>query len=652
MFPEEVMSHVSFLNMLATVYVMLLAAVAFTFSGCFCGFEFFSFLTKSQLDIFVRIAIGSVFGIIASAWIGFIANLWLPLSCLHGMIHGLSLLLIGIVLHLCTRRGTVALKLRPSTMIGAVAFPLVFLSLLFHFGFLYHGRITRGACYGDLPFHLNLISSFAFGCNSQRTSMFDVISPFFAGEKLAYPFIPNFYSAMLLSFFDVDYHDSITIPSYVAAFSILALLCSIVKHFTQSEMACVIAPWLFLLSGGFGFLRWFDPKIRNEFYVDYVHNWGGGRHEYWFQVVIHILMPQRASLFSLPFAYAIILLLMQFGAQNEFHGRLFFGIGLLVASLGQVQPHSIMATAQWGVVHLLLRFPWRNIGKSLPIIKNYLILGITAIVLGVPQLFPFMNRLQAESFIKIAPLWTGMTDLSRNFFTMWFYGLGLFFILSMCVGWFFMSRSRILLYLPSVAVFFIANFVWYQPWHMDNTKVFNAGWMPLASAVASLSLLRIGKSVRILGPLVAIALFIGSIASGCLAVYGAALNGYPLWPIRDYPYEFAKFIRMHTEPKSVWITDSWHAHPVTNLAGRQTLAGYGGWLVSHGLSDSERKYAMRRLTANPEDVTWSDRYDVGYVCVRPDSDFSFKPAEDSKSWTKIYGSVSYTVFKRNNRIKH
>ena len=624
---------------------LFLAALAFVVAGCFFGFELFSFLTIQHVDVFTRLAIGSLFGIIVSAWVCFITNLWFPLTLLYGTVHGLILLLIGVVIHFRLRHKRSSLKIAPGVLAGAVGCPFVLLAVLFHFGFLYKGRITRGACYGDLPFHLNLISSFAYGCNSNRTSLFDVISPFFAGEVLAYPFIPNFYSAVLLSCFSLDYHDAITVPSYVAAFSMLAVLCAIVKYFTESDAACVIAPWLFLLSGGLGFLGWFDPKIRNEFYVDFVHNWGGGRHEYWFQTVIHILMPQRASLFSIPLAYAIIFLLMQFGAENVFRGRLFFCIGVLVALLAQVQPHSIMATAQWGAFYLVLKFPWRNFTKTLPIIKNYLVLSLTAIILGVPQLFPFMHRLEGESFIKFAPLWSGMTEAPRNFFTMWFYGLGTFFILSMVIGWFVMPTSRRIMYAPSVLVFLVANFVWYQPWHMDNTKVFNAGWIPLAVAVASLSLLRIWRLVPVIGPVLAVVLFLTSIASGSLAVYGAK-DGYPIWNVNQYPYEFAKFVRQWTPPKSVWITDSWHAHPVLNLAGRQTLAGYGGWLVTHGLNDFDRKRAMRRLTANPEDVAAIDRYGVDYACVRPDSDFQFKPEETSRNWKKIFESVSYTVYQR------
>lgn len=625
---------------------MLLLAIAFIAVGCFFGFELFSALTIRHIDVVTRAGVGSLFGIIISAWGMFISNLWIKLDIIHGCYHSLILLILALVVQWLRKKEASPKPLNWVSLVFSVVIPFTLLVYMFQTGLLDKENITKGACYGDLPFHLNIISSFAWGCNSERKHLFDVVSPFYAHEKLAYPFIPNFYSAVLLSCFDLTYHQCVLLPSLVAAFALLAVLSRIVKKFTDSDFACGVAPWLFLLSGGLGFTRWFDPEIRKEYYVDYVHGWGKNRNEYWFQTVIHILMPQRASLFSMPFAYAIIFMLMTVGSIPALDIHAYTAIGLLVAVLPQVQPHSIIATAQWGIVNFLICFPWKNIRKSLPVITNYFVLAGVAVVVGVPQILPFMNRLHG-SFIQMKWIWYGESD--RNFFTLWGYGLGVFFVLSMSVCFFLMSKAQFKWYIPSLVVFFIANYVWYQPWHLDNTKVFNAAWIPLAVACVSHVLVKIWKSVRFLGPALALALFAGCVASGSLAVWGAATHKYPVWGARDMPFEIAEFVKKATPPKSVWITDSWHGHPIITLAGRQTLAGYGGWLASHGLSEYNRKRAMDKLNRNPEDTSAIDKFGVDYACVRlarHGVDFRFDPGANSKSWRMIYESRSYRIYQR------
>jgi hypothetical protein len=330
-------------------------------AGSFFGAEVFSLLARHHLDFLTRCGIGSLFGILVSAWLFFIFTLWFPLTLVHGLIHSMVLYILSAVLFLWRRRQKISSPpcVGRGLVIGSIVVPFMLLFGLFHFGFLYREYFVRGACFGDLPFHLNLISSFAHGCNSRRRFLFDLTSPFFAHEKLAYPIIPNFYSAVLFSCFNTSYHFCILLPSLIAAFSVLTVLSRLVIDFSGSDAACCVAPFLFLFSGGLGFTRWFKSEFRNEFFIDYVHFWGKNRYEYWFQTVVHILMPQRASLFSLPLAWAILLLLMGVGGSPAREFRMFLAVGLLVALLPQVQPHSIVAAAQWAIVHLLLRLPWR-----------------------------------------------------------------------------------------------------------------------------------------------------------------------------------------------------------------------------------------------------------------------------------------------------
>jgi hypothetical protein len=58
-------------------------------------------------------------------------------------------------------------------------------------------HLTGGSVYADLPFHLNITTSFLAGCNEAAHLFSSLMSSFYAGVTLAYPFMPDFYVAVL-----------------------------------------------------------------------------------------------------------------------------------------------------------------------------------------------------------------------------------------------------------------------------------------------------------------------------------------------------------------------------------------------------------------------------------------------------------------------
>ena len=424
------------------------------------------------------------------------------------------------------------------------------------------------------------------------------------------------------------------------------------KFTNRDKYACIFSPWLFLLTGGLGFTEY--NKYKNTYYIDFVHNWGNGRTEGWFQTIIHILLPQRCSLFSMPIAYSIILILMAAGKSEQINPRPFIAIGLLVGSLPQVQMHSVIAVAQWGVFYVIRAFPYRSIKKCFkPFLINYLILAIIAILLGLPQIYPFLGRMNDKNnnnFMQIKPLWKDDSGRNYNFFNFWIYALGVFFVLSIFGRIFmfpFLSSEQKEFYDPSLIIFFIANFVWYQPWNLDNTKVFNAGWIPLAVAFVSFILVTIWRRIKYIGPFISITLFVFANLSGFIAISLAARRPFPVW--YNDSIEFSKYVIAATDAKSVWVTDTSHTNPVVALAGRQTLVGYQGWISSHGLDDRKRTMIIRKLSQDPEN-TYFDELNVSYVYVNSNqrSDFNFKPSEDSQKWKLIYKTRINAIYKRTN----
>ena len=181
----------------------------------FFGFEAISYFLQKSFNVTTRLAIGTMFGIIFSSWMFFIISLWIPLSRAHAIAHDIILLLIAILI--CSIRTQKKYKKIPNlnlvTYIFGVISPSLIVGYLVWDGLLNEGFFAHGASYGDFPFHMNIISSFVYGCNKNRKHLFDIVSPFFAHQKLAYPFIPNYYAAVLMISFKLSIHDAAVLPS-------------------------------------------------------------------------------------------------------------------------------------------------------------------------------------------------------------------------------------------------------------------------------------------------------------------------------------------------------------------------------------------------------------------------------------------------------
>ena len=112
------------------------------------------------------------------------------------------------------------------------------------------GIFTGGSQnYGDLPYHLGAIFSFADAGN------FPPQNPSFAGAKFTYPFMADFLTACFYKLGGAV-QNVMFVQNVAWAFSLLVVLERFVFKFTNSRRAGKIAPFLLFFSGGLGFL-WF-----------------------------------------------------------------------------------------------------------------------------------------------------------------------------------------------------------------------------------------------------------------------------------------------------------------------------------------------------------------------------------------------------------
>ena len=378
---------------------MIIYAILYLFACSFLGFQLISIFTSSYLDKLTQIAIGICFGFPFCAWIYYIINLSYPFSSILGNLQSVLFIVFALFLKFLQRPKEQKLQVQILpfySIIFSIFIPLLFLSWIEYTGLLYQEKYTRGSAYGDLPFHLNLISSFLTGCNAQRNHIFDLLTPFFANEPLSYPFISDYFSSIIIGSFNTTYHFAIVWPSILVSFSLFVVLNRFVYEFTKDKKCTLIAPYIFLFSGGMGFQYWFYPNHRSS-KTDYVFNFGREMNGGWFQTIHNFLLPQRTSLFSLPMCWSIILCLYKIGYKRKQLYAEYIFIGIFVGLLTQVQPHSIISVSEWGIFYFLISFllNLRSISDFPIIMENYICLGFCAILIGIPSSIPYIHRLKS-----------------------------------------------------------------------------------------------------------------------------------------------------------------------------------------------------------------------------------------------------------------
>src|ERR1700754_2845928 len=156
--------------------------------------------------------------------------------------------------------------------------------------------------YGDLPFHISVITSFAYGNN------FPPEDPTYAGVRFTYPFVSDFLSAMFLRC-GADLRQSMFIENFLLAISFVGVIHRWALEMLRDRLAAVITPLIVILSGGLGWVLLFQQADANDgglfgalvnlspsFTVIPETTWR------WGNAISALLVPQRGFLMPLPLA--------------------------------------------------------------------------------------------------------------------------------------------------------------------------------------------------------------------------------------------------------------------------------------------------------------------------------------------------------------
>jgi hypothetical protein len=517
---------------------------------------------------------------------------------------------------------------------------------------LYAGYVN---IWGDWAAHLSFAGSFAYGHN------FPPEFPIDPGHRLGYPFMIDFLAADLVPL-GLSLTEALTATSAMLAFAFPGVLYLAALRFVGGRGAAVLAVFLFLLSGGLGFIYVLDrffphliplvnvapgTALPTEYTLDRDINLQ------WLNPVLAYMVPQRSTLFG--FSLALIVVLVVWMALREHVGwRPFLVAGIVAGVMPVFHVHAygtvVALSAVWAI--FIRRRQWWAF------FVPALVIGLPILVwMWPPDNTSLCGDMPSIDRYCIEPGWlafTGPNSTNALLFIpewIWFWLWNTSLLLPLLIAGHALVRrfpTRFpTWYAPVWLWFLVPNLVVLQPWIWDNTKFF-IFWALFGSVVAGgvLALMfRHSAATAVVAALVVVVMCL----SGFLDLARASDFDASSVQFTDAGgLRVADWVRHNTSPTALFVVADEHNSPIPTLAGRRELVGYPGWLWTYGLADYVVKGEddKRILDGDPAAPELVKKYGVDYVMIGPQE----IPRGASRAYwdehgTKVYDDGGYTVYR-------
>ena len=540
------------------------------------------------------------------------------------------------------------------------------------------GGISTGLLnnFGDLPFHISVITSFAFGNN------FPPEDPTYAGVNFTYPFLSDFASAIFVRC-GASLRDAMFIVSFTLAVAFVGLLHRWALVMLRDRLAALITPLIVLLNGGFGWYMLFEKAVNGDgglwgvltdlppsFTVipDSIWRWGNA--------ISALLVPQRGFLMGLPLAVIVftqwwLALEKESDAQKReaeqstakrgieakktkqrrpahapppevsrfpLRTRRMIAAGVAAGLLPLVHAHSFVVVMGMAACLALIHIRWRE----------WFAFFAVGSAIAIPQLLwsTLHSAVNASTFFA----WElGWDRGHENPVIFWLLNTGLFIPLIVIAvlmksNGYLIGKRLLLFYLPFTLCFIVPNFLKMAPWIWDNIKVLYYWWLASAPIVALFLawLWRKGPVMRMAG----ILLFVSVTLAGALDVFGIAFRDVKYGIFDAAGVRFAERVKAVTQPRSLIIHAPVHNTPVF-LTGRRSLMGYPGHIWTHGLEFVQRESEIKRIyLGSPDAPQLLKNFGVDYAVIGPLERIVTPPNEQFFSrFEKVEQVGEYSLYK-------
>jgi hypothetical protein len=499
---------------------------------------------------------------------------------------------------------------------------------------------------GDLPFHLQVISSFTQGEN------FPTQDPTYAGVRFVYSFLVDFEAAMLVRC-GADMFTAMWLQSMFLALALVGLVQYFTQLLTKSRLAGFIAPLLVLFSGGLGW-TWIFNDLRNSEYGllpllgtlprDYtivpetIFRWGNS--------LTSLFVPQRSILFGMPLA--LVIFCQWWLALEEPAGESaastarprMIAAGLLAGLLPLAHAHTFLVVMGVGAcLMLIFRAQWRN----------WLLFFEVAAVIALPQLWWLSRAAGAVDTQSYMGWHLGWDRGSTNALWFWLVNTGLFIpALLLALLWrnknFALPRRLLWFYAPFLLCFIVPNLIKLAPWVWDNIKVLFYWYLASVPLVALL--LARGLEQKSKWRWAAAGALACMLLSGVFDVLRVVTDTTAHQEFDIPGIDVAQAISQKASPHAVVLHAPTYNSPVF-LTGRRSLMGHPGWIFSRGLDYTKRNDEIGRMYAGaPDAEALLRQYGVEYVLIGPLERATLRINDTFWSrYRKVAGNGSYVLLR-------
>lgn len=452
-------------------------------------------------------------------------------------------------------------------------------------GALYTGQCT----FGDMAMHLGFITSIA------QQGIFPPEYSILPGERLCYPFLCDSVSSSLY-LLGTPLRAAYLIPALFALAQVFCGFYLLAESVCHRRSAALLSFVLFFLNGGFGLIYFFKDHNFYELFTGFYHTPTNltDKNIRWVNVIVDMLLPQRATLFGWAVLFSILFLLF-LAVFREKH-TLFLPAGILGGLLPMIHTHSYFALGL--VAFCWLVFSGIRDRLSFRWFKNWLAFGVPAVLLALPQLYlwTFHSVNGNEQFLRFHFDW--VNNGAENWLLFWLKNIGPLFLV-IPFAFLLADREQRIAVSPAVFIFVLCELIVFQPNVYDNNKLLYVSFALFCMITADF-LFDVGEKIRSRA-LRAVLLSLFLVLSVNAAVFSLGreiLSGTPTYAYRlfsKHDTAAADYVLHETEPDALFLTANNHNNAVAALTGRNVYCGCPSYLFYHGLDYTERMDESRKL---------------------------------------------------------
>ncbi|MFH0973639.1 MAG: hypothetical protein V1817_02535 [Candidatus Micrarchaeota archaeon] len=527
------------------------------------------------------------------------------------------------------------------------------------------GLTVSSAFYEDSYYHVSLMQYYSFS-GGEAAPLQD---PQYAGAPIGYPFLTDFYSAMLqrLGF---DFPLAFVLPAFVMIIAFYAVFYFFVLRLSRNRNAAFCAVALLFFSGAFayplmiqdaseqGFAQWIAKPAH-----DYAAIEENGKLGNVTQFTRAYLIAQRSSDFGYAVALVVLVLLFEAvrentkGAKNETKRRkLLLAAGVLTGLTPFMRETAFYACVAVAAVLALLFIDVKRLKRWA---SDWAFFALPCVALVAPQLPFFIGGAANAGYVSVALGWKAHSANPLEIALFWIRTLGLPTLFALA-GFALARRDVKKYYLAFIPLFLAANVFSFTPDPLNNMKIINFWEMPTfaLAGIALGALWRDDKKEKprnrrklVLAALAAAVLLV-AILPGVFSLWQNWQEKFVLYSSEDYA--FSQWANAAL-PRDAILVSVGGPHAL-DLVGRARVSGFPaiGWIK--GRADwYDRVLAVRSVYAGNNICETARKYGATHAVVteseRSLEEFNAAALANDPALKKIYsqqiGSRYYEVYEIN-----